>query len=165
MTQWAWRYDMAHLKPLLQLSGRVRIQEFQSPPKRSYLYNDWIWKGTLASRSFISIQVHREISIACRIAEDICCCSWWTYNVLGREKRKGWEKWAEIFLFLSGRGDTSPVLNGSWLLPYLKICLFVSLPNRQENALFNEEQCLRTTILQYFGLKIPVCVEKNGWGN
>lgn len=165
MTRWTWRHDTSHLQPLQQLSGRVRTQECQSPPKQSYLYNDRIWKGTLASRSFISDQMHREIAIACRIAADICCCSWWRYNALGRGKRKEVRKLGRNLLASQWKGDASLVLTGSWLLPYLKICQFVSLSNRQENALFSEEQCLRTTILQYFGLKIPVCVEKNGQGN
>lgn len=159
------RHDMTHLKPLQHLSGTARTQESQSPPKQSYLYSDWIWKENLASRNFSSSQVHREISIACGVTEDICCCSWQRHNVLGREKEGSCEDRVETSLFLSGRVDISLVLNGSWLLPYLKIWQFVLLSNGEEQPLFSEEQTLKSTILQYFGLKILVCVEKNGQGN
>lgn len=156
---------MTHFKPLQQLSGRVRTQESQSPPKQSYLYSDRIWKENLASRSFGSSQVHREISIACCVTEDICYCSWQRHNVLGREKEGRCEDRVETSLFLNGRADTSLVLSGRWLLPYLKIWQFVLLSNGREQPLFSEKQTLKSTILQYFGLKILVCVEKNGQGN
>lgn len=41
----------------------------------------------------------------------------------------------------------------------------VLLSARQEQLLFSEEQTLNSTVLQYFGLKILVYVEKNGQGN
>lgn len=41
----------------------------------------------------------------------------------------------------------------------------VLLSAGQEQLLFSEEQTLNSTVLQYFGLKILVYVEKNGRGN
>lgn len=41
----------------------------------------------------------------------------------------------------------------------------VLLSARQEQLLFSEEQTLNSIVLQYFGLKILVYVEKNGQGN
>ena len=102
------RHDMTHLKPLQQLSGRVRTQESQSPSKQSYLYSDQIWKENLASRSFSSSQVHREISIACGVAEDTCCCSCQRHNVLGREKEGRYDDRVETSLFSTG--EWTPLL-------------------------------------------------------
>lgn len=41
----------------------------------------------------------------------------------------------------------------------------VLLSAGQEQLLFSEEQTLNSTVLQYFGLKKTVYVEKNGRGN
>lgn len=52
------------------------------PTKQSYPS----WKENVMSGSFGSSQLHREISTACGVTGDICCCSWQRHNVLGREK-------------------------------------------------------------------------------
>lgn len=69
----------------------------------------------------------------------------------------------ETSLFPHGRVDTS---YSHWeLTAALSKNQTVLLSAGQEQLLFSEEQTLNSIVLQYFGLKILVYVEKNGRGN